>query len=111
MSKTVACDVQTPDRASRRSNAAFQTHDRASLHNFHRINRANQTAGVAFDAEVGDDFVLFVRLEQNGVCWALLRTFGAANAQIVDLIFDHTLAFTRWTFAVDVRNVFFPEIF
>jgi len=89
----------------------YKTHDRASLHDFYCVNRANLFAGVAFDAEVGDDFVLFVRLEQNGVGWAFLRTFGTANAQIVDLVFNQALAFARRTFAVDVCNIFFPEIF
>ena len=60
----------------------------------HRVNRANQPAGIAFNAEVGDDFVLFVRFEQNGVRRAFLRTFGTADAQIIDLIFDQALAFS-----------------
>ena len=80
------------------------------LYNLHRINRANLLAGIAFDAEISDDFVLFVRLEQNGVGRAFLRTFGTTNAQIVDLIFDQTLAFAGRTFAVNVSDVFFPEI-
>jgi len=97
ISKTFATDVLT--------------HDRASLHNLHRINRANLLAGIAFDTEVSNDFMLFMRLKQNRFGWAFLRTLGTADTQIVDLIFDQTLTFTGWTFAVDVRDVFVTEIF
>lgn len=87
------------------------THGGASLQNLNRINRANLFAGVALDAQVGDDFVLFVWLEQNRFGWAFLSTFGTADAQIVDLVFNQALTFARRTFAIDVCNIFFPEIF
>jgi hypothetical protein len=62
-------------------------------HNLHRVNRANLPTRVALDAKVGDDFVLFVRLEQDGFNRAFLRTFGTTDAQIVDLVFNQVLAF------------------
>ena len=83
---------------------------RLYLHDLHRINRANLLTGIAFDAEVGDNFVLFVRLEQNRFSRAFLRAFGTSNTQIINLIFDQALTFSRWTFAIDVCNIFFSEI-
>jgi hypothetical protein len=70
-----------------------QTHDRASLHDLDCINRANLSAGVALNAKIGNDFMLFVRLKQDGFNRTFLGAFGTADAQIIDLILNQILAF------------------
>jgi hypothetical protein len=55
--------------------------------------------------------MFFMWLEQNGIGGTFLGTFGAADAQIVDLVTDQALAFARGAFSVEVGDVFFAEIF
>ena len=64
-----------------------------SLYYFYCVNWAHLSAGIAFDTQISDHLMLFVWPEQNGIGRTFLCTFGATNAQIIDLVFDQTLTF------------------
>lgn len=81
-----------------------------SLYNFYCFHRANLAAGIAFDAQVSDHFMFFMRLEKDGFGRAFLGTFGTADTKIIDLVFDHALAFARRAFSFDMSQVFFTEV-
>ena len=57
----------------------FQT----SLHH-HRINRANLSAGIAFDTQFGVNHMFFVRCKRDCINGAPLHTFGTTNAIVCD---------------------------
>ena len=81
-----------------------------TLNYYDRVHRASLSASIAFDTEIGDHLMLFVRLEQDGFGRTFLGTLGTADAQIIDLVFNKALAFARRTLAIDVRHIFVAEI-
>ena len=83
---------------------------RTALMNFNCLHGTNGSAGITFDTEIVDYLVLDMRFEENGLCRTFLGAECAADAGVVDGIFDEFRAFPGGTFPFEMRKVLFPEV-